>query len=302
MITTAIVLLSAFAGIDADDVAVVPTLSRAVDRADAELASRLSATEAVRCREAALLPEEPDLPSTVLDAFRARLFARDFTVTTGSAPDGADLVVEIGLARDGDGGVLRLRCVRPPLAAIAVRFLGKEWVDRSDSNQRRRGEDPCYVGQSDIEGAAADAEAGALAAALASVRREAAIRADADPIADAGVIERVVRSPIIRGKFMRDTFLETETKPYGAVYRGHVLLAVPENEIDKLARAIRELMRRDRWTWVLRGGLISAVAVIVFGGFVAIDGWLRGTHSRALKVACAMVFLASSIALLGVRL
>jgi hypothetical protein len=299
---SSVLLLAILGTAPSGEFLLAPSLARAVERAESELASRLAACEGLSRRSAAVLVGGGDVPLEVIDGLKARLFARDFEVSVGSAPDSADLVVEVGVATDGEGGVLRLRCLRPALPAIAVRYEGKDWVDRPESSRWSTAGTRPIAGRSSIEGAPADAESAAFADALATLRREAAIRAEIDPSADAAVVERVIPGPIIRGKFLRDTFVEMEDKPYGSIYRGHVLLAVPEKAIEQFARAIRDLIVRDRWTWALRGGLLLVLAGVVFAGYVLADGWLRGTHTRALKLVCAALLAASSIALIGVHL
>ncbi len=279
---------------------VEPTLDRAVGRAFTELSAVLSASEAVRSSEAAILSETPSVPAEVLASLQARLFQADFAVSVGSAEDSTAVLLSVGIVREGAGGVLRVRCLSPERASVSVRFLGKDWVDHPETGLEGGEGARAFVGHSGIEGGAAEAEAAAMREALAALRRDVGSRVGLDPGAQRAVFERVMPEPIIRGTYLRDSYLETEEKPYGPIYRGHVLLAVPDEEIDAFGCRAREIVIQARWSWVLRVGLMILAAVLLLAGYVSVDGLLRGTCSRLLKVVAAAAFVVTSAALLGI--
>lgn len=94
----------------------------------------------------------------------------------------------------------------------------------------------------------------------------------------------------------RDRFTETVNRPYGTIFRQHLLFETSEQTIDKwMSRLVRERQCHRRT------GLAAGAATFclwVFGFFTAIklDRWTRGYRRHSVVVGTLAVFVAATVA------
>ena len=286
-----------------------PTLSAAVSRGVSVLADRDVALMDAPAQAHLVLLKNPrlsdDLPllDRVARMVAGALLERSLEVTVlespSSAPDSrlrpleARSVWSLSVGSRDAADVLRLRASTEAVDPVVVPFVDKPWIEDPDWSPAGDAS-IVFRGDSSLRPDAEEARSSALDRARESVL--SSLGGDPDSVREEGWLERLrsraaathlgrqIESARFADRHVADRFVSVDSRSYGKMFRGHVLVAFTPQEYRELERK----WQRHRQAYDLKlgvGGVALAFAIGLLGwAYVRIDAATKGYLTHWLRL------------------
>jgi hypothetical protein len=197
---------------------------------------------------------------------------------------------------------IQVRGILPGIDPFQISYVEKEWVLRAD--QGEVGGDGSVVGSSSLSGSREEALQEAVSDATLRLHDlVAAVARSHGSHGDPGKLLRhvadVLPEAIIETSYVRDTYLETVERPYGEVYRAHVLVRPDGDGLARWAGQAKARLEEEQSFWLLRVALAIGAGPIIFLGVMFLDTITRGYLTWQLRSGGLLAYVAALWILVG---